>query len=132
MKTNFSLVPKLLKADPSLAIKVAKSFAAHKKSMLVDHRFYHGKTHELALMYFRLTPLCNLRCVMCGQRGEKGVLKGTFAAAESKKIVSLDTYKHLVDEIKHKHPTIYLWGGEPFLYPDLFPLVDYMKEAGWL
>jgi radical SAM protein with 4Fe4S-binding SPASM domain len=25
---------------------------------------------------------------------------------------------------------VYLWGGEPFLYPDLFPLVDYMMEAG--
>jgi len=44
--------------------------------------------------------------------------------------VSLDVYKRLVDEIKHKRPTIYLWGGEPFLYPDLFPLIDYMKDAG--
>jgi radical SAM protein with 4Fe4S-binding SPASM domain len=130
MKTNFALVPKLLRADPRLAAKLAKSFAMQKKSMQVDHRFYRGKTHELSLLYFRLTPLCNLRCVMCGQRGEKGVLKGAFAAEESKKIVSLDTYKRLVDEIKHKCPTIYLWGGEPFLYPDLFPLVDYMKDAG--
>jgi radical SAM protein with 4Fe4S-binding SPASM domain len=67
---------------------------------------------------------------MCGQRGTKGVLKGTFAAEEAKKIVPLETYKRLVDEIKVKKPTVYLWGGEPFLYPDLFPLVDYMKEAG--
>jgi radical SAM protein with 4Fe4S-binding SPASM domain len=130
LKTNFALVPKLLKADPGLAFKLAKSFAAQKKAMQVDHRFYRGRTHELSLLYFRLTPLCNLRCVMCGQRGEKGVLKGAFAAEESKKIVSLETYKRLVDEIKHKQPTIYLWGGEPFLYPDLFPLVDYMKDAG--
>lgn len=130
MKTNFALVPKLLKADPVLAAKLAKSFVAQKKSMHIDHRFYRGKTHELALMYFRLTPLCNLRCVMCGQRGEKGVLKGVFAAEESKKIVPLETYMRLVDEIKHKGPTIYLWGGEPFLYPDLFPLVEYMKDAG--
>ncbi len=130
MKTNFALVPRLLRADPRLAAKLALSFAAQKKSMQVDHRFYNGKTHELSLLYFRLTPLCNLRCVMCGQRGEKGVLKGNFAAEESKKIVPLETYKRLVDEIKHKRPTIYLWGGEPFLYPDLFPLVDYMKDAG--
>jgi len=130
VKTNFALVPKLLRADPRLAARLALSFAAGKKSMQVDHRFYNGKTHELSLLYFRLTPLCNLRCVMCGQRGEKGVLKGNFAAEEAKKIVPLETYKRLVDEIKHKRPTIYLWGGEPFLYPDLFPLVDYMKEAG--
>ncbi|MGO8693375.1 MAG: radical SAM protein [Rectinemataceae bacterium] len=130
MKTNFALVTRLLKQDPMLAAKMARSFVAQKKSMQVDHRLYGGRSRELSLLYFRLTPLCNLRCVMCGQRGKKGVLKGAFAAEESKKIVSLDIYKRLVDEIRHKHPTIYLWGGEPFLYPDLFPLVDYMKDAG--
>ncbi len=132
MKTNFSLVPKLLGESPGLALRFARTFAKQKKSVLVDRRLYGGKTRELSLMYFRLTPLCNLRCVMCGQRGDKGVLKGAFAAAESKKIVPLETYKRLVDEVKRQRPTIYLWGGEPFLYPDLFPLVDYMKEAGLL
>jgi radical SAM protein with 4Fe4S-binding SPASM domain len=130
MKTNFAMVPKLLRSDPFLAAKFAKSFVTHRKSMSVDHRFHSDRTRALSLMYFRLTPLCNLRCVMCGQRGDKGVLKGAFAAEEAKKIVSLEVYKRLVDEIKHKKPTIYLWGGEPFLYPDLFPLVDYMIEAG--
>jgi radical SAM protein with 4Fe4S-binding SPASM domain len=130
MKTNFALVRKLLSQDPGLAIKFAKSFASQKKSMEFDHRFLSDTTHELSLMYFRLTPLCNLRCVMCGQRGAKGVLKGSFAAEEAKKIVPFETYKRLVDEIKYKKPTIYLWGGEPFLYPELFPLVDYMMEAG--
>jgi radical SAM protein with 4Fe4S-binding SPASM domain len=130
MKTNFSVLPKLLRADPSIAVKLARSFASQKKSMQVDHRFYGGRTHELGLLYFRLTPLCNLRCVMCGQRGEKGVLKGGFASDEAKKILPLEDYKRLVDQIKAKKPTIYLWGGEPFLYPDLFPLVDYMKKAG--
>ena len=61
---------------------------------------------------------------------DKGVLKGSFAAEESKKVLGLDVYKRLVDEIKHKRPTIYIWGGEPFLYPELFPLVNYMKDAG--
>jgi radical SAM protein with 4Fe4S-binding SPASM domain len=130
VKTNFSLVPKLLGENPGLALKLARSFAAQKKSMQIDHRFYGGKTHELSLLYFRLTPLCNLRCVMCGQRGDKGVLKGAFAAEEAKRIVGLDVYKRLVDEVKRKRPTVYLWGGEPFLYPDLFPLVDYMMDAG--
>ncbi len=130
MKTNFALVPKLFRKDPLIAAKLAKSFAMQKKSMFVDSRFYRGRTHELSLLYFRLTPLCNLRCVMCGQRGDKGVLKGSFAAEESKKVLGLDVYKRLVDEIKRKRPTIYIWGGEPFLYPELFPLVDYMKDAG--
>jgi len=130
MKNNFAMVPKLFRDDPSIAFKFARTFASQTKAMQVDHRFYRGTTHELSLLYFKLTPLCNLRCVMCGQLGEKGVLKGRFAAEEAKKIVPLETYKRLVDEIKGKHPTIYLWGGEPFLYPDLFPLVDYMKDSG--
>ena len=38
MKTNFAMVPKLFRADPSIAIKFARSFAAQKKAMQVDHR----------------------------------------------------------------------------------------------
>ncbi len=130
MKTNFSVVPKLLARNPRLAGRIVRSFAGQKKSVIVDKRFHPETTKVLSLIYFRLTPLCNLRCVMCGQRGVKGTMTGLFAREEAKKIVPLDTYKRLVDEIKHKKPTIYLWGGEPFLYPDLFPLVDYMMEAG--
>lgn len=121
MKTNFSLVTKLMGENPDLALRFARTFLKQKKSMLIDRRLHVGKTRELGLIYFRLTPLCNLRCVMCGQRGDKGVLKGAFAAAEAKKIVPLEIYKGLIDEIKSQKPTVYLWGGEPFLYPDLFP-----------
>lgn len=130
MKTNYSIVPKLMARDPKLALRVIRSFAAQHKGTTIDRVFHPATTNELGLMYFRLTPLCNLRCVMCGQRGDKGVLKGGFAAEESKKIVPLEDYKRLVDQVKHKRPTAYLWGGEPFLYPDLFPLVDYMMESG--
>ncbi|HOX49613.1 MAG TPA: radical SAM protein, partial [Spirochaetales bacterium] len=72
MKTNFSVVPKLMAKDPRLAAAIVRAFWAQKKSMLVDRTFRDGRTSELGLMYFRLTPLCNLRCVMCGQRGDKG------------------------------------------------------------
>jgi len=130
MKTNFSIVPKLIRNDPVLAGRIAAGFMAGQKSMLIDHTLHPATSNELGLIYFRLTPLCNLRCVMCGQRGDKGVLKGSFAAAEASKIVPLEDYKRLVDQIKHKHPVVYLWGGEPFLYPDLFALIDYMMEAG--
>ncbi|PKL22988.1 MAG: radical SAM protein [Spirochaetae bacterium HGW-Spirochaetae-3] len=130
MKTNFSVVPRLLKKDPILAKRLSKAFLAQRKAMAIDRVFHPSTTDELGLIYFRLTPLCNLRCVMCGQRGDKGVLKGSFAANEAEKIVPLEDYKRLVDQIKDKRPVVYLWGGEPFMYPDLFPLIDYMMEAG--
>jgi len=130
MKTNFSIVPQVLTKDPKTAAVLVRSFLGSKKSMIVDHARVDGRTNELGLMYFRLTPLCNLQCVMCGQRGTKGVLKGAHATEESKKIVPLTDYMRLVDQVAPKKPVIYLWGGEPFLYPDLFPLVHYMKKAG--
>lgn len=130
MKTNISVVFELLKRDPVLAKRMSHAFFSQKKSMLIDNTLHPATSRELGLIYFRLTPLCNLRCVMCGQRGDKGVLKGGFAANEAKKIVPLEDYKRLVDEIKVKKPVVYLWGGEPFLYPHLFELVQYMMEAG--
>jgi len=129
---NFSVVKKLLSEDPDLAFKAAHAFAAMNWGVHFDRTFGGGRTNSLGLMYFRLTPLCNLHCVMCGQRGDKGILKGDFAVEEAKKIVPLETYMKLVDEIKHKRPVVYLWGGEPFFYPDLFPLVRYMMDAGLL
>lgn len=130
MKTNYSIIPRLLKENPAFAWRIVRAHVTQIKSLLIDRIFHPGRTNEIALIYFRLTPLCNLRCVMCGQRGDKGVLKGSFAADESRKIVPLEDYKRLVDELKPKKPIVYLWGGEPFLYPDLFPLIDYMMEAG--
>jgi len=132
MKTNYSVIPMLLKKDPALARKMLFAFAKQQKALWFDRVFHPATTREMKLIYFRLTPLCNLRCVMCGQRGDKGVLKGSFAAEEARKIVPLEDYKRLVDQIKDKKPIAYLWGGEPFMYPDLLPLVDYMMEAGLL
>jgi radical SAM protein with 4Fe4S-binding SPASM domain len=66
---------------------------------------------------------------MCGQYGDKGVMK-ECAAEEVKTILPLEQYKKLVDEIAPQHPVTYLWGGEPFLYPDLIPLVKYMVDKG--
>jgi MoaA/NifB/PqqE/SkfB family radical SAM enzyme len=66
---------------------------------------------------------------MCGQYGDKGNMKER-AAEEAKKILSLEQWKHVVDQIAPRRPVTYLWGGEPFLYPDLFPLARYMVDKG--
>jgi radical SAM protein with 4Fe4S-binding SPASM domain len=128
MKTNFSIVPKVLRYHPELAWGLFTSFFSKVKSELIDYNFYNGKAKSLALMSFRITPLCNLQCVMCGQRGKTGVLKGKHAVEESKKIVSLDRYKELADELSPHNPVIYMWGGEPFLYPNFMDLAEYMVK----
>ncbi|HOS30297.1 MAG TPA: radical SAM protein [Treponemataceae bacterium] len=131
MKTNTSILPKLLFLNPRLAYKMARGFVKMGLAKLKKKRSY-GYDHmkDFCLIYMKLTPLCNLHCVMCGQRGDKGVLKGEFAANEAKTIVPLEAYKKMVDELAAKKPVYYLWGGEPFLYPDLIPLVKYIQDKG--
>lgn len=130
MKTNYSVVPKVLRHNPEIAGYLFRTYARIKKSGAVDRDLFDGISHTKALFYFRITPLCNLNCVMCGQRGDKGVLKGSYAAKESKKIVPIERYKKLVDELKESKPVFYMWGGEPFLYPDFMELAKYIVDSG--
>ncbi len=131
MKHNISVVPVLLRKAPKLSFKMLRGFIKMGLARCKPrHTYGYNHMKNFCLIYLKLTPLCNLHCRMCGQRGDKGVLKGEFAANEAKNIVPLDTYKKLVDEIAPSKPIWYLWGGEPFLYPDLIPLVKYIIDKG--
>jgi radical SAM protein with 4Fe4S-binding SPASM domain len=66
---------------------------------------------------------------MCGQYGDKGIMRES-AAEETKKILPLETWKRFIDEIAPQRPVTYIWGGEPFLYPDFIPLARYMVQKG--
>jgi radical SAM protein with 4Fe4S-binding SPASM domain len=119
--------------EPRLSLKMFHGFFKMGCAKLRPKRNY-GYNHfdKLALVYFKLTPLCNLRCKMCGQFGDKGVMneKGVLSDA-AKTIVPLERYKEIVDELAPHTPISYIWGGEPFLYPDLMPLAKYMVEKGF-
>lgn len=130
-RSIFAVVPKLFSFNLSAGLKMLHGFINYFKAKC-KKRHFEGYDHmkNFSLIYFKLTPLCNLRCKMCGQRGDKGYLKGEYAANEASKIVPLETYKNLVDQLKYKRPVYYLWGGEPFLYPDLCDLVDYIQKSG--
>jgi MoaA/NifB/PqqE/SkfB family radical SAM enzyme len=130
MKENISVVPLLFSKEWNLSAKMLYGFIKMRKARLFpkyDYNYNHF--NNLALVYFKLTPACNLRCVMCGQYGEKGIMKDC-AAEETKKILPLETWKQFIDEIAPQRPVTYIWGGEPFLYPDLIPLARYMVQKG--
>jgi MoaA/NifB/PqqE/SkfB family radical SAM enzyme len=94
----------------------------------------------------RVTNLCNLRCKMCGQWGETGIFRSqsssrgaTDGALERERIreligarrqLALSDYVRLLDELAPAQPIISLFGGEPFLYPDILPLVREIKARG--
>jgi MoaA/NifB/PqqE/SkfB family radical SAM enzyme len=131
MKQNIAVVPLLFTRKWSLSLKMLWGFIKMGKTRLLPKRDYHfDHMKNLCLVYFKLTALCNLRCVMCGQWGNQGVMKNCNIAEESKKVLSLEDYKRIVDEIAPYRPVIYIWGGEPFLYPHLIPLVKYIVDKG--
>lgn len=131
MKTNISIVPKMLFISPLGAIRIARKFFRQWCVRHHTNRTY-GYDHmkDFCLLYLKLTPMCNLRCKMCGQRGVKGVLRGQVGIDESKKILPVFEYKKLIDELRPIRPVYYIWGGEPFLYPELFELVHYIQQTG--
>jgi MoaA/NifB/PqqE/SkfB family radical SAM enzyme len=94
----------------------------------------------------KVTNLCNLRCPMCSQWGDTGIYRsgtspssatdGTLEHARIRELIglkrqlSLADYVGLLDEIAPFQPIVSLFGGEPFLYPDLLPLVREIKKRG--
>ena len=112
---------------------------------VLDHLAGAGPVPMPTFVQFRVTNLCNLRCRMCGQWGDTGVFRehrgdaATDGEAERGRIreliglrrqLALDDYVRILDELAPHRPIVTLFGGEPFLYPDLMPLVRAIKARG--
>ncbi|HEY6065804.1 MAG TPA: radical SAM protein [Thermoanaerobaculia bacterium] len=95
-------------------------------------------------LQLRVTNLCNLRCPMCGQWGDTGIYRSDRSPSAAtdgeqersrikeliglKRQLALDDYVGLLDQVAPFQPIVSLFGGEPFLYPDLIPLVREIKK----
>ena len=78
---------------------------------------------------FTLTNSCNLRCRMCGQWSNEGYVSNRVKDPRS--IMKLDQWKKLVDEISnYKIRFILIRGGEPFLFPKIIELLEYINSKG--
>ena len=81
------------------------------------------------IISFTVLNACNLRCKMCGQWSETGYVKNKIIDANLK--LEVNEWKRLVDEISHhKVKFILLRGGEPFLYPGIMELIEYINRKG--
>lgn len=128
MKTNYALVPRLLQQNKRLAFVMAGAFFRQLKAKVIDYNLKKDVSSEMPLVTLKITPLCNLRCVMCGQRGVKGTLKGQDAVEKAKDNVTFEQYKKFVDDVSTKAKLFYVWGGEPFMYPGFMDLMSYMVQ----
>ncbi len=86
-----------------------------------------GVSHQLRQLSLKIVNSCNLRCKTCGQWGESGY-NHAKSDEEIREIVPYETYRRMVDDVAHLHPFYYIWGGEPYLYPDIVPLMEHMKR----
>ena len=117
-------------------LKTPRIFAKVVKSLYVKHikaqRDYEKSTDgtssiNIQQISIKITNACNLRCKTCGQWGETGYNLGK-PTSELKKIVPLERYLKLADNVKKDHPIYYIWGGEPFLYPNIMDFTARIKE----
>lgn len=127
-KLPIHYVMKLMNS-PDVLARGVRQVVRKRTAELFDYRRTDGFSKPPAQLGFKLVNACNLRCKMCGQWGETGY-NFSRPAAELKEIVPLETYQRLLDEVAPFKPWIFVWGGEPFLYPDVMPLLTYMKQKG--
>jgi MoaA/NifB/PqqE/SkfB family radical SAM enzyme len=82
-----------------------------------------------ATVSFTITNACNLKCRMCGQWSEEGYIRS--AKENLQHSLKLADWKKLTDELAaHQISSVILRGGEPFLFPDIIELLEYINSKG--
>jgi MoaA/NifB/PqqE/SkfB family radical SAM enzyme len=78
---------------------------------------------------FTVTNRCNLRCKMCGQWSENGYVQNREGKPSPE--LALIDWKRLVDECAdHGVGSVLIRGGEPFLFPGIIELLEYIHGKG--
>ncbi|MDE6233079.1 MAG: radical SAM protein [Lachnospiraceae bacterium] len=77
-------------------------------------------SEHVKLLGIKVTNQCNLHCYMCGQWRQK---------VNTVQHIDFERICGVIDELaKASKYEVYLWGGEPFLYKDIIPLIKYIKS----
>ncbi len=112
---------------PGILARVGRLLIAKHFSAKREYRRGDGYSRlAIQQISIKITNVCNLRCKTCGQWGETGY-NFSKPVRELRKTVPLARYLELSDEVKKDRPVYYIWGGEPFLYPDLFAFTEKIK-----
>lgn len=74
------------------------------------------------IIAWEITRSCNLSCAHCRAAAEFGSYPGEL---------SLDEIKAVIDDIASiTNPILIVTGGEPFMRPDIWDIIDYAREKG--
>ena len=115
---------------PDLTYTLLRGLARKHLGVALDYRKGTGealkKPRQISL---RITNACNHRCAVCGQYGRQGYMKDK-THSDLLKILPVEIYRELVDQVADDKPIFYVTGGEPFLYPGFMELMNYIKQKG--
>jgi MoaA/NifB/PqqE/SkfB family radical SAM enzyme len=79
-----------------------------------------------------ITNVCNLRCRMCGQWSDEGYVRNAQEQLkQAGNLMTLTDWQRVADELAaHGIKSVLLRGGEPFLFPDIIQLIQYLHDKG--
>lgn len=128
--SNLKKIVRLAWKNPRLAINKARTTLRTEIIAKRDYHFKNGTARPPNAVCIKLTNACNLRCQMCGQQREGHKPGDPKYAPKSffQQKTTLETFRRVIDELAGVRPNLYLWGGEPFMYPQLFELISYAKS----
>ncbi len=131
MNVPLSIFIKVAMRTPDVFMAIARETIRSKSARWTDYRRGNGKAKPPRYVDIRMTNRCNLRCSMCGQWGTNGIYRDAGPEAFRDEM-DLDVLKGIADEAAGFRPMFYLWGGEPFLSPNLLPFLEYLKSRRML
>jgi radical SAM protein with 4Fe4S-binding SPASM domain len=113
---------------PGVALKLARLQVGRWLLHPALPRLRAGWAGPIRQVSLRLTDRCNLRCRTCGQWGQAGYLHDPGPGQE----LAWTRYAELLADLAAHgpRPLVYLWGGEPLLYPGLVDLVEAATALG--
>ena len=103
MRVPIRLILQLLLESPDVFWQVARGEFSRWVTAKAQHRWGAGVATDLRQVDIKITNLCNLRCEMCAQWGLTGY-NLDLPREQIKKMVPLDVYLRLVDELATRRP----------------------------
>ncbi len=126
----------LFKLAPTFLDRPRYSFETTKlilSRLMLDRRVpADGRGAAIRHVSVRITDRCNLRCHTCGQWGDNGYLLDQSLKQLARDEVPVERYLHLIGDLADNghRPVLYLWGGEPMLYPGAIDLIGAAARRG--
>ncbi len=133
---NYCRKPKFTK-NRSLSVDcklINKGYEEKKDLEICQHyksKIFQAKKPEELLPYniwIEITNSCNLKCKMCGQRGDHGYLNSPDSGMLRKNL-PIEEWMKFIDDVKSFSPWINIRGGEPLLYPHIVEFMRYVHES---